>query len=59
MSFSFLFIFMDTGILLACLSGYHMHGWCPQRPEKDIGSGFPGTRDTYSCERHVGAGRQN
>lgn len=27
--------------LLACMSVYHVHAWCPQRPEEVIR--FPGT----------------
>lgn len=31
-----LFYFMGMGVLLACMSGLHVHVWCLQRPEEGI-----------------------
>lgn len=31
---------MSMSILPACISVYHIHAWCPQMSEEDIG--FPG-----------------
>lgn len=39
---------MYMNILPACMSVYHMHAWCWQRPEEDIGS--PWTGVTGRCE---------
>lgn len=37
-----LLFFMSMGVLPAWLSVYHVHAWCPPRPEGNAGS--PGTR---------------
>lgn len=45
---------MHMGVLLTCISVYHMHGGYPQRTEDSTAS--PGTRITdMSC--HIDAGK--
>lgn len=46
------FILLHMNILPACMSVYHMHAWCWQRPEEDIGS--PWTGVTGRCELPCG-----
>lgn len=40
--------FMCVTILPTCKSAYHIHAWCPWRPEDGVG--FPRTGVTFSCE---------
>ena len=38
---------MCMGVLSACVSAYHMHVWCPGRPEESIRSLGTGITDSY------------
>lgn len=45
------------GILSECMSVHHVHAWCLQKPEVDIGS--PGTGVPGGCKSpSVSAGNQ-
>lgn len=45
------------GILLVCMSVYHVHAWCPWRPEQSVRC--LGTRDTDSWEPLCGCWESN
>lgn len=44
-------LFCRLGVLYTCVSVYHMHVWCLQRPEESVLS--PGTCVKDSCESPI------
>ena len=50
---TYYFSFMCMSVLLACMTVYHMHVWCPQESEDVIGSPETGVADCcktpYRC----------
>lgn len=53
LSFTFFFRFIYFKcVLCACVNIHHMHGWCPESSEEDVG--FPGTGLTDGSEPPCG-----
>lgn len=49
----FLFYFVGRDVLTVCVPVYHLHAWCPQRPEEGTGSHGLQLQMCVSC--HGGA----